>query len=81
MDCKDKGEGGSTLVQDAVEFKLLDPFGGCLGCHRELFLRSLSFLPPFYFVGLDYVIFRPLIKGAKSENWFLETIEIAPPST
>ncbi len=63
-----KGKGGRTLVQDAVELELLDQFGGCLGCHRELFLHSFSLLLPFYFLRLDYVIFKPLIKGVKCEN-------------
>ena len=63
-----KGRGGRTLVQDAVELELLDPFGGRLGCHRELFLHSLSLLLPFYFLRLDWVIFKPLIKGVKCEN-------------
>ena len=30
--------------------------------------HSLSLLLPFYFLRLDYVIFKPLIKGVKCEN-------------
>ncbi len=65
MECKGKGEGGRTLVQEAVELELLDPFGGCLGCHRELFLRSLSLLLPLYVLRLDYVIFQPLTRAKR----------------
>ena len=35
-----RGRGRRTLVQEAVELKLLDQFGGCLGCHRKILLPA-----------------------------------------
>lgn len=44
-----KGEekGGRTLIEEAVEFELLDPFGDCCGCHCGFFLHAFLSLSLF----------------------------------
>ena len=49
--CRGEGNGGRTLVEEAVELELLDPFGGCCVCHCEIFLYAfLSCFCPTSFV-------------------------------
>ena len=51
VECRGKGKGGRTLVQKAVELELLDPFGGCFGCHLQRFLQTLL----SYFCSTSFV--------------------------
>ena len=68
-----------TLVQEAVELELLDPFGGCFGCHCQPFLHALlsySVLLPSS-RQCDFANLRPGMKRVRIEIW--EAIEIVVP--